>query len=194
MHLDALDNIGLDKPSISSITPDPWLQSLAGSKHHLLWPPRPVLSSRPMLADRPSLSPLALVSATGLFTWPRVTDSQPHVWSLETDKASLHPPRSGLYRATVCARECVCVFVCARALITSGPSTRLRPTFTVNNRWDQSRQSVCSRSADLPFGHTLTADRLRVRVCVFMCECIHSCKPLRTIPGIVTDGVIVTSQ
>lgn len=145
-----------------------------------------------MLADRPSLSPLALVSATGLFTWPRVTDSQPHVWSLETDKASLHPPRSGLYRATVCARECVCVCVCS----------------CVDNLWPKhsapanihclqqvrSKQAVGVQPVSGPAVWSYADCRQAACACVFMCECIHSCKPLRTIPGIVTDGVIVTSQ
>lgn len=94
------------------------------------------------LHDGPFFSLLQLLSAAGLFTWPQVTDSQLHVWPLETDKASLHPPNWRLYHSAVCLSMCVCVAGRECVAITSGPNTRLRPALSVYNGSDQSRPSV----------------------------------------------------
>ena len=70
----------------------------------------------------------------------------------------------------MCLRVCLSVCVWESVVITSGPSTRLRPAFTVYNRLDQSRLSVQPVSG--PGVRSYINYRQAVRVCV--CDSVFS--------------------
>lgn len=132
--------------------------------HSIVWPMAPFST-----AFWPSFSLLHLLSAAGLFTWPRVTDSQPHVWPLETDKASLHPPNWRLYHSPLCVWACECVRGRECVVITPGPSTRLRLAFSVYNGLDQSRLSVQPVSGPAVWSHINYSQAPRMYVWVIVC-------------------------
>lgn len=116
-------------------------------------------------AHPPSAPPSARYSCyqlAGLFTWPRVTDSQPHVWSLETDKASTstYLTQDFMTPSMFLSSVCVCgVCLCVTVVITPVPNTGRGRHSMFTRAWIKA-PSVCSQSADLTFGHTLTACRL----------------------------------
>ena len=57
-----------------------------------------------------SFRPLLLLSAAGLFTWPRVTDSQPHVWLAESRRLSTHLTEDFITLCYACV--CMCLRAC----------------------------------------------------------------------------------
>lgn len=121
-------------------------------------------------------APYSCYQLAGLFTWPRVTDSQPHVWSLETDKASTSTYLTQDFMTPSMFLSAVCVCVVCVSVCYCGdnpcPKHRQGPAFSVYKGLDQSTLSV--QPVSRPDVWSYINCRQAVGVCVHVMVCVPS--------------------